>query len=553
MKKAVAIVIVFFILLSNSPLVFADTSTKVLILFKYNIDTTLVTELNGEILFTYDKLYAVSAEVPTAAIPILLENDNIINIEEDVMIEQQAQQIDWGMTTINAPKAWSSSLRGNGVKIAVLDTGVSSHPDLLISGGASFVPYTNSYDDDNGHGTHVAGIIGAVDNEIGVIGVAPESSIYAVKVLDKEGSGYISEIVAGINWAITNKMDIINLSLATPEHSILLKAAVDKAYANGILVVAAAGNNGSTEGTTDTVEFPARYPSVIAVSALDKNNIRGSFSATGSTVEIAAPGVSILSTHIGNDYVSFNGTSMATPFISGILAQLKNAYPTLTNVELREKLQQSAIDLGFPGKDSFYGYGLAQVPEQDGATQVAEPVQSGWDYRAGAWYFLGIEGNPVKGWLEYNNTWYFLNEDGVMKTGWLYQNGAWFFLTSSGAMKTGWLFDNSKWYFLDSNGVMKTGWILDKKHWYFLKNSGEMTTGWVLDQNNWYYLSSTGKMSTGWILDNGKWYFLQNSGAMVKGWKEINGAWYYFYPNGEMAFNTIVNGYMIGSNGVWVQ
>ncbi|MFS0862270.1 S8 family serine peptidase [Fredinandcohnia sp. 179-A 10B2 NHS] len=553
MKKIITFVMVAFLLLSNSPLAIANDSSNVLILFKEEIDIKAIKKLNGEILFKYDQLQAVSAEVPVSAIPLLLQDENIISVEEDLLIEQQVQQIDWGIASINAPSAWNSTLTGKGIKIAVLDSGISAHPDLRIEGGISFVSYTNSYEDDNGHGTHVAGIIGALDNGIGVIGVAPESSIYAVKVLDQEGSGYVSEIVAGINWSITNKMDIINLSLATTEHSMLLKAAVDKAYAHGILVVAAAGNNGSADGNNDTVEFPARYPSVIAVSAIDKNNIRGIFSATGSTIEIAAPGVSILSTYIGNGYVTFNGTSMATPFISGILAQLKNAYPTLSNVALREKLQQGAIDLGQTGKDSFYGYGLAQSPKKDDTTQVTEQVTGGWNYKNGSWYYYDSNGELVKGWLKENNTWYYLTENGAMKTGWLFQNGKWYFLTSSGAMKSGWLLDNSKWYFLDSNGAMKTGWTLDKKDWYYLQSTGEMKTGWVLDKNNWYYLSSSGKMLSGWIQDNNKWYFLDSSGSMFTGWRLINGAWYYFYSNGEMATNTVINNYKIDSNGVWIQ
>ncbi|WP_265416743.1 S8 family serine peptidase [Alkalihalobacillus deserti] len=142
------------------------------------------------------------------------------------------------MTRTEAPKAWESGYTGKGVKVAVVDTGVAKHEDLIITGGISFPSYTSSFFDDNGHGTHVAGIIGARNNNYGTVGIAYESSIYAVKVLDQ------NDVIAGIDWSITNKMDIVNLSLGTISHSSTLKQVVDKAYSQGVLVVAAVGNNG---------------------------------------------------------------------------------------------------------------------------------------------------------------------------------------------------------------------------------------------------------------------------------------------------------------------
>ena len=144
------------------------------------------------------------------------------------------------------------------------------HPDLKISGGRSFVEGISTFDDDFGHGTHVAGIIAAQDNDIGTIGVAPDSQIYSVKVLNKFGEGVQSNVIAGINWAIEQQMDIINLSIASQQGSYLLKEALQKAYDQGIIIVAASGNfTNNVEGTD--VLYPARYPSVIAVGSIDEN------------------------------------------------------------------------------------------------------------------------------------------------------------------------------------------------------------------------------------------------------------------------------------------
>lgn len=142
----------------------------------------------------------------------------------------------------------------------------------------------------------------------------------------------------------------------------MLEDTVNRAYNSGVLVVSAAGNSGNVNGTGDNVEFPARFESVIAVSAIGNNNQRAPFSATGPAVEITAPGVDILSTYLGNTYKRENGTSMAAPFVSANLALLKEAYPHLSHVELRRMLQESALDLGTPGRGSLFGYGLIQAP-----------------------------------------------------------------------------------------------------------------------------------------------------------------------------------------------
>ncbi|MBS4173081.1 S8 family serine peptidase [Bacillus sp. FJAT-49736] len=340
----------------------AASKDRVIVVFKNKIDKKMIHQANGNINQSFKNVSAVSISIPKENIGAIKNNKNVLAVEQDKMVKITGQLVNWGIKDINAPLSWKSKYTGKGIKIAVLDTGISKHEDLEVSGGASFVSYTKSFNDDNGHGTHVAGIIGAKNNTIGVVGVAPDASLYAVKVLDSEGSGYVSDIISGIDWAIKNQMDIINLSFGTPEDSVALQKIADEAYNKGILIVAAAGNGGHSTGAGDTMEYPAKYKSVIGVGAVDQNNIRGSFSATGSNLEVVAPGINIVSTFLNNDYAFMSGTSMAAPFVSGTLALIKQANPSLTNTQIREQLDHSAIDIGVRGKDNLYGFGLVQTP-----------------------------------------------------------------------------------------------------------------------------------------------------------------------------------------------
>ncbi|MGO4886786.1 S8 family peptidase [Anaerobacillus sp. MEB173] len=337
---------------------------RYIIIYKNHLDEGIIEEFNGIVINETENIKMVNAYLPANKVEQLLQHPNILSIEIDQVVEVQPDQINWGYNYIQNPQTFQYGLTGQGIKIAVIDTGISPHFDLKISGGKSFVQYTNSFTDDNGHGTHVAGIIAAQNNNIGITGVAPESNIYSLKTLNENGDGYLSDIIAAIDWAISHKMDIINLSLGLNRHSTALQIAVNNAYSNQILVVAAGGNEGNRSGTGDTVAFPARYESVIAVSAIDSNNNRGHFSATGEAIELCAPGVNVVSTYLDNEYVVMDGTSMAAPFVTGALAILKQGNPTLRIDEIRTVLRQSVLDLGAKGKDPWFGYGLLQIPTQ---------------------------------------------------------------------------------------------------------------------------------------------------------------------------------------------
>lgn len=344
----------------------SNSEERVIITFNDEINNEIIDTVNGEVNYEFQNMPVAAVTLTEDAIEELEKNSTVKRVEKDLVIRSSSQIEDWGIPALNIPITWGTGYSGKGIKIAVIDTGISPHEDLVIAGGKSFVDYTDSYFDDNGHGTHVAGIIRASNNGVGIKGVAYESDIFAIKAMTQNGTSYLSSIIAGIDWAITNDMDIVNLSLGTQVDSTAFHNIVDRAYRQGLLIVAASGNDGT--GIGDTVDYPARYSSAIAVGAVDQQNQLASFSSTGSSVEVVAPGVSIVSTYLNGKYARMNGTSMATPFVTGYLALVKQAYPQLTNAQIRTKLNESTVDLGLYGLDNSFGYGLLK------ATSLSLPV-----------------------------------------------------------------------------------------------------------------------------------------------------------------------------------
>ncbi len=224
-----------------------------------------------------------------------------------------------------------------------------------MAGGVSFVPDTTNFHDDNGHGTHVAGTIAALDNGAGVIGVSPRAEIYSVKVLDNDGSGTYSQLIQGIDWAIENNMNVISMSLGGTVKSSILHEAIQQATAKGILVIASAGNNGYG---TETETYPALFPEVVSVGAINQTYKRASFSSTGAEIDLVAPGVDILSTTNNGGYVSLSGTSMAVPHVTGAAAALWSSNPNVTATDIKQKLYETATPLGNARE---YGHGLINL------------------------------------------------------------------------------------------------------------------------------------------------------------------------------------------------
>ena len=348
-----------------------DTKQELIVTFKTKMDTTFLVSKGAQIKRVYPSIKGVSVSILASKESDLYKNSDIKSIEHVQTFQAIGQVDDWGIEPTKARVANQLGYTGKGVKVAVLDTGISPHPDLYISGGVSFMSNSSSYTDDNGHGTHVAGIIGAKNNDIGFVGVAPDAEIYAVKVMGANGMGTSDALISGIDWAIANNMDIINMSLGFSSiQGTAVHDAVKRATQSGILVLAAAGNNGNAAGNGDTVKFPARYSETIAVAATDRNSAKAVFSDAGPEVDIAAPGVSISSTSNKNGYVAMSGTSMATPYAAGIVALYKEAYPSYNTTQIRSLVEQNAKDLGPVGKDNLFGYGLIQAPTVKGTAVV---------------------------------------------------------------------------------------------------------------------------------------------------------------------------------------
>jgi hypothetical protein len=302
-----------------------------------------------------------------SALEELTEESGAESVETDVPVTI-SETVDWGVTRIGADKVWEEST-GSGFTVAIIDTGIQlDHPDLQgnIVSGYDFINDRETAMDDHGHGTHVAGIIAALQNQSGIVGSSHRAKLMPVKVLNSTGSGYVSDVAKGIYWATDNGARIINLSLGTTVDSSTLKGAIDYASRKGVLMAAAAGNESGSP-----CNYPAAYNEVVCVVATDSTNKLASFSNIGG--ELAAPGVSNYSTFLGSTYRYLSGTSMASPHVAGSLAIVGEVCPTCSPTELRQVLRDTAIDLGEEGYDIIFGYGLVDLvaavdtflPEED--------------------------------------------------------------------------------------------------------------------------------------------------------------------------------------------
>lgn len=309
---------------------------------------------------------------------------------------------------IQVPSAWNALPSMQEVLVAVLDTGIEiSHPDLVDSTwqnageigtdasgndkstngmdddgngymddlqGWNMVSGNKNINDDNGHGTHLAGIIAAsVNNAVGIAGVAPNARILPVKVLDGTGYGDYARVAEGIIYATNMGARIINLGFAGLGSSQMLQDAVDYAISHGVLIVAAAGNGGM-----NTTYYPAAYPGVIAVSSVDGSLNWSPFSSSGSHISLVAPGVGIYSTYLGGTYKAFSGTSMASAHVSGVAALLAGQPQFATDNSLRSALLGSAFDLGTSGLDPYFGYGIVHSFDALGYSGPILPTPTPW-------------------------------------------------------------------------------------------------------------------------------------------------------------------------------
>lgn len=286
-------------------------------------------------------------------------------IESDVLSLAGDQKVDWGLRMNDIPEQWEKS-RGKGILVAVLDTGRGDHvdlPDPVFS-----FDFTGSHDRDrNGHSTHCAGIIGARDNDTGVVGVAPECEIGYCKVLSDGGSGSTTWIARGIRRAVAEGANVISMSIGGG-YSEDVQLACQEAIEAGCFIFAAAGNSGFRG--RNSIDYPGKLEETICVAAYREDGRIADFSSGGEQVDIACPGEKILSTYPGNQYRIMSGTSMATPFGAGLCAlMLEDGMGPKSMVQLREVLKANSEDMGAAGPDVRFGFGRpvpAKLVPEDG-------------------------------------------------------------------------------------------------------------------------------------------------------------------------------------------
>jgi subtilisin len=330
-----------------------------------------------------------AVHLPPGIEKALRRRDEILRVDDDLVITALAKKgkekpkpqrpphnpppkfpeiLPWGIQRIYADLVWEDT-KGSMVKVAILDTGIDlDHPDLWrnIKGGINTIKPHKSAEDDNGHGTHLAGTVAAVDNDFGVIGVGPEISLYAVKFLNKKGKGWLSDLIDALDWCIDNKIQVVNMSFGSLEENQSFHDAIIKVHRAGITMVASAGNNGEDSGL---IEYPALYPETIAVSAIDRNDGFASLSSFGPQIDLTAPGVDICSTYKTAFYGTMSGTSMAAAHVTGTVALLITISPwggydldhdkVWDPDEIRKRLMDTAGNLGLHSHQQ--GAGIVQA------------------------------------------------------------------------------------------------------------------------------------------------------------------------------------------------
>lgn len=343
---------------------------RVIVQFKSGYEQTITeaTERQGgKIHYEFAEMNAVAMTLPVSAIESLREDPNVLSVEKDVVRYPADEVVPYGVDQVEARDVWDANHdgiidpgkpTGAGRTVCIIDSGLdTSHPDFA---GVNVSGYPSGWNTDNyGHGTHVAGTIAAANNGAGVVGVTPGTvSLYIVKVFGDSGQWvYSSTLVNAAQKCRDAGANIISMSLVGAYYSSFENAAFQNLYDDdGILIVAAAGNGGGTD-----YGYPASYDSVISVAAVNQSNVVASFSRKNDKVELAAPGVSIYSTFKDGGYAYMSGTSMATPHVSASAAVVWSSDPTATNAQVREALTQTALDLGAPGRDNEYGYGLVRT------------------------------------------------------------------------------------------------------------------------------------------------------------------------------------------------
>jgi subtilisin len=292
-------------------------------------------------------IHAVSVPAPREGIPrpwpdLVCEEDEVVRVEALPSGTNVAEKgIPWGVRYIRAPEAWNRTT-GYRINVGVIDTGVDfHHPDLKhsVERGINLLHRAYLPQDDNGHGTHIAGTIAAANSMQGMIGVAPRAKIHPVKAFDYDGTAYVSDIILGIDWCVRHRMNVVNMSFGMKNSNKSLLKAVDNAFHSGVLIVASSGN----DGLRDDIDYPARYGHTIAVGATNRDGKIASFTNRSDHIDIYAPGDNIVSAWLRGTHREMSGTSMATSHVSGAVALLLALKPGLSPDRIKSILKESAV------------------------------------------------------------------------------------------------------------------------------------------------------------------------------------------------------------------
>lgn len=343
-------------------------------------EVALVESLGGQVVHRYKYIPVLAVRLPESQTDVLAAEPGVAYVEADhevrALYSSRGKQItDYGVRLIEAPAAWALGHRGGGVKVGIFDSGIAlDHPDLTVAGGIDLVGDGHGYGDCNGHGTHVAGIVGATDNGNHTVGVAPRAELYSMRLLNCEGSGAFSTMILGLEWAIENGMQVVNMSFGTVLPTVLSEAAdaaLAEAYARGIVLVGASGNS-----STAHVGYPASHPAVIAVGATDDADMLASFSQYGTEQDLTAPGVNNLASYpVGRgQFTSLTVDSDGARELEAIALAFAGKTP-------KQGITAEAVYVGFGTAADYAGASCTgrTAVAMRGGTSFAEKAQAAMD------------------------------------------------------------------------------------------------------------------------------------------------------------------------------
>lgn len=347
MKSICSFIICCILLFLLYSIVSAEAYDSYILKYKNNDDIQIITEKEKE--YILDNIGVSTYSNMSGEIEYIEPNYDVFLYGDT--------EFNWNLDMINASYAWEYGCYGNGINIAVLDSGVSSFGSFVnsLTIGYNLINYSDDVTDNIGHGTFVCGII-ANDNNEYTKGISPKANIIPIKCFDKNYTTKVDKIAEALKYAINNfDCDIINMSFGINGNSAYLKSVVDLAIQKGVILIAAVGNSG-----TDSLRFPAAYDGVIGVGAIDKQYSWCNFSQHNKSVDVVAPGKNINSVSI-DGYKEDSGTSFATPHVKAAAALALSIYGEITPNQFCELLQTTSTDLGEVGYDEYYGYGLINV------------------------------------------------------------------------------------------------------------------------------------------------------------------------------------------------